>query len=245
MRQGRGVMPGPADTYLGYGLSWANASNTPFREYKHWVHEGGIATPLIAHWPRGIAADQRGKLDHQPGHLIDIMATCADVGGAKYPNTFRGEPITPLEGTSLRPAFEGKDLGRTSPIFWEHEGNCALRDGTWKIVGLVVDGNETNKENLKNLIVVNAPDGTWSLRSEGKEVSKGGSTIDPTKKPKTIDFTPTSGGGNGKEYLGIYQLGKNRRKLCFAAAEYGRPAKFSSETGSRSILVTFQRIEAE
>jgi arylsulfatase len=134
MRQGRGVMPGPADTYLGYGLSWANASNTPFREYKHWVHEGGIATPLIAHWPRGIAADRKGKLDHQAGHLIDIMATCADVGGAKYPKEYRGEPITPLEGTSLRPAFGGKDLGRAKPIFWEHEGNCALRDGKWKIV---------------------------------------------------------------------------------------------------------------
>ena len=134
LRQGRGVMPGPADTYLGYGLSWANASNTPFREYKHWVHEGGISTPLIAHWPKGIAADRRGKLESQPGHLIDIMATCVDLGGGDYPQQYNGEPITPLEGVSLRPAFRAKDLGRTKPIFWEHEGNCALRDGKWKIV---------------------------------------------------------------------------------------------------------------
>ena len=134
IRQGRGVMPGPADTYLGYGLSWANVSNTPFREYKHWVHEGGISTPLIAHWPKGIAADLNGKLDRQPGHLIDIMATCVDLGEVDYPGKYHGESITPIEGVSLRPAFQAKDLGRTRPIFWEHEGNCALRDGKWKIV---------------------------------------------------------------------------------------------------------------
>jgi arylsulfatase len=134
LRQGRGVMAGPADTYLGYGLSWANASNTPFREYKHWVHEGGISTPLIAHWPQGIAARRRGHLDGQPGHLIDLMATCVDVAGAEYPTTFGGEEITPLEGTSLRPAFDGKSLQRDKPIFWEHEGNCAIRDGKWKLV---------------------------------------------------------------------------------------------------------------
>ncbi len=134
VRQGRGVMPGTADTFLGYGLSWANASNTPFREYKHWVHEGGISTPLIVHWPRGIAADRRGRLETQPGHLIDIMATCVDVGGIDYPAEYRGEPIAPLEGVSLRPAFTGNDLGRKKPIFWEHEANSALRDGKWKIV---------------------------------------------------------------------------------------------------------------
>ena len=68
-------MPGPADTYIGYGLSWANASNTPYREYKHWVHEGGISTPLIAHWPNGVDESCYGKLESQPGHLIDLMAT--------------------------------------------------------------------------------------------------------------------------------------------------------------------------
>ena len=76
-------MPGPADTYIGYGKGWANVSNTPFREYKHWVHEGGISTPLIAHWPAGIK--RGGELEHQPGHLIDIMATCVDLAGADYP----------------------------------------------------------------------------------------------------------------------------------------------------------------
>ena len=129
---GPGIMPGPEDTYIAYGLNWANVSNTPFREYKHFVHEGGISTPLIAHWPAGIK--RKGELDHQPGHLIDIMATCVDLAGAKYPKMVDENAIKPLEGTSLRPAFAGESLNRNQPLFWEHEGNRAIRDGDWKLV---------------------------------------------------------------------------------------------------------------
>jgi len=131
VRTGYGVMPGPADTYIAYGRPWANSSNTPFRLYKHWVHEGGISTPLIAHWPKRITA--HGKLRHQPGHLIDIMATCVDVAGAEYPSEYKGNKITPAEGKSLAPAFENKPIQREA-IFWEHEGNRAVRQGKWKIV---------------------------------------------------------------------------------------------------------------
>ncbi|HET6879377.1 MAG TPA: arylsulfatase [Pirellulales bacterium] len=131
VRQGEGVMPGPADTYISYGRNWANVSNTPFREYKHWVHEGGISTPLIAHWPAGIF--RGGELEHQPAHLIDIMATCVAVSGAKYPSKINGESIHPLEGVSLVPAFEGQPLGREA-LYWEHEGNRAVRVGKWKLV---------------------------------------------------------------------------------------------------------------
>ena len=134
VRTGYGVMPGPADTFVAYGRDWANVSNTPFREFKHWVHEGGISTPLIVHWPAGIPAARRGKLEPQPGHLIDLMATCVDLADAKYPVRFNGETITPLEGVSLRPAFTGKSLARSQPIFWEHEGNRAMRLGQWKLV---------------------------------------------------------------------------------------------------------------
>ena len=126
------VMPGAEDTYQSYGLPWANASNTPFRLYKHWVHEGGISTPLIAHWPKGIARD--GEMESQPGHLIDIMATCVDLARAEYPEMRSGQSITPLPGVSLRPAFAGNDLARPEPIFWEHEGNRAVREGEWKLV---------------------------------------------------------------------------------------------------------------
>jgi len=134
------VMPGPADTFVAYGLPWANASNTPFRLYKHWVHEGGISAPLVAHWPEGIPDSRRGKLDHEPAHLIDLMATCVDLAGAKYPKTFNGHEITPMQGVSLRPALAGRSLGRTEPIFWEHEGNRAIRQGKWKLVARSAKG---------------------------------------------------------------------------------------------------------
>ena len=134
MRQGYGVLPGAADTYHGYGEAWANVSNTPFREYKHWVHEGGISTPLIAHWPQGIPATRQGLTEPQPAHLIDLMATAVDLAGAEYPRRFDGYDIVPMEGVSLTPAFSGEPLGRPGPIFWEHEGNRAVRDGRWKLV---------------------------------------------------------------------------------------------------------------
>jgi arylsulfatase len=131
VRQGVGAMPGPADTYVAYGRGWANVSNTPFREYKHWVHEGGIATPLLAYWPAHIKA--RGELRHQPGHLIDVMATCLDVAGAKYPERLGGQAIAPPEGKSLVPAFANRPLEREA-LYWEHEGNRAVRAGQWKLV---------------------------------------------------------------------------------------------------------------
>ena len=88
-RQDRASPPAGADSFLSYGVGWANASNTPFRRYKHWVHEGGISTPLIAHWPAGHQG--AGDLTHQPGHLIDLMATCLDLAGAEYPTKYKGK----------------------------------------------------------------------------------------------------------------------------------------------------------
>ena len=140
VKQGTEVMTGGDDTYHGYGLAWANASNTPFREYKHWVHEGGISSPLIAHWPKGIDAARYGKLESQPGHLIDLMATCVDLGGAQYPAKVGDTAIVPLQGTSLAPAFNGKNIDREEPIYWEHEGNRAMREGKWKLVAKGANG---------------------------------------------------------------------------------------------------------
>jgi arylsulfatase len=124
-------MPGPAETWLGYGEAWANVSSTPFRLYKHFVHEGGIGTPLIAHWPRGIK--RKGELEHQPGHLIDIMATAVDLGRVRFPAERSGKKVQPPEGRSLAPAFAGKTIEREA-LFWEHESNRALRIGDWKLV---------------------------------------------------------------------------------------------------------------
>jgi arylsulfatase A-like enzyme len=136
-RKGFPAMPGPGDTWIAYGEGWANVSNTPFRLYKHYVHEGGISTPLIAHWPRGIP--RKGALEAQPGHLIDVMATCVDLAGGKYPAERAGLAVPPMEGRSLVPAFTGKKIQRDA-LFWEHEGNRALRIGDWKLVAKGADG---------------------------------------------------------------------------------------------------------
>ena len=127
------VMPGKDDTYQSYGLPWANASNTPFRLYKHWVHEGGIATPLIAHWPKGIKKG-KGNFVSEPSHLIDIMATCVDLGQAKYPASSAANSIIPMEGRSLGPLLQGGKAQGSRVICWEHEGNRAIREGDWKLV---------------------------------------------------------------------------------------------------------------
>jgi len=124
-------MPGPENTYQSYGTAWANLSNTPFRLYKHWIHEGGISTPLIVHWPNGIA--DKGGVRHAPGYLPDIMATILDLTGSEYPQTFDGHDVEPLEGSSLRPVFD-QDGSIRPPMFWEHEGNAAVRIGKWKLV---------------------------------------------------------------------------------------------------------------
>jgi arylsulfatase len=126
VRMGRNAFPGPADTYVAYGENWANVSNTPLREYKHWVHEGGISSPLVVHWPAGIQTP--GSWCHQPGHLIDIAATCVDISKSEYPRE-----AVPLEGKSLRPTFANQPIEREA-IYWEHEGNRAVRQGNWKLV---------------------------------------------------------------------------------------------------------------
>lgn len=125
------IMPGGEDSYASYGIPWANVSNTPFRFYKHWVHEGGISTPLIVNWPAGIEA--RGELRHQPAQLPDIMATLLDVAKVKYPSEYKGRSIKPLEGFSMVPTFTGGPHGREA-LYWEHEGNKAVRQGKWKLV---------------------------------------------------------------------------------------------------------------
>jgi arylsulfatase A-like enzyme len=128
-------MPGPENTYQSYGVAWANLSNAPFRLYKHWIHEGGISTPLIAHWPQGIDANQNGTIRHAPGYLPDIMATIVDATGATYPATFDGHDVDALEGQSLLPVFAMDATGEDRrPMFWEHEGNAAVRIGKWKLV---------------------------------------------------------------------------------------------------------------
>ena len=150
IRSGKAVVPGNDNTWVAYGEEWANVSNTPFRLYKHWAHEGGIATPLIVHWPKGIKV--KGQLRTQPGHLIDIMATCIDIVGINYPTAFNGNTIQLYEGKSLLPAFKNKTIKREF-IFWEHEGNRAIRAGKWKLVSKAE----------KNKVFTAADENAWEL----------------------------------------------------------------------------------
>jgi arylsulfatase len=125
------IAPGPEDTYASYGRAWANLSNTPFRYYKRWVHEGGIATPFIVHWPGGRLA--AGRVVRAPFQLTDVMPTILEATGAGYPSRYKGREITPLEGRSLMPALRGKH-SPDGTLYWEHTGNAAIRRGPWKLV---------------------------------------------------------------------------------------------------------------
>jgi len=155
---GKDVMPGGPDTYASYGKGWAYYSNTPFREYKHWVHEGGIATPLIAHWPSGMK--KKGVTRDVPGQLMDLMATCVDVAHAQYPSERNGKAIIPLQGMSLVPSF-GKEIKTDRYLLWEHESNKAIRKDKWKLVH-----KATGKEKDKN---VPTPYSAWELYDMEKD----------------------------------------------------------------------------
>lgn len=139
------LMPWDPESYWTYDKGWAHACNTPFREYKRDQHEGGIATPLIAHWPTGIS--DSGRLTHQPGHIVDIMATCIDLAAADYPSTFAGKPVGPARGLSLRPIFSGEQRPPHEELFHTFYGqHNALRMGDWKLVNK--DGQKFELYNL-------------------------------------------------------------------------------------------------
>ncbi len=125
------IVPGGEDTYSSYGRAWANLSNTPFRYYKRWVHEGGIATPFIVRWPAGRLSV--GEVVRQPAQLTDVMPTILEATGASYPGRHAGREILPVEGRSLLPALRGRSSA-DGTLYWEHTGNAAIRRGRWKLV---------------------------------------------------------------------------------------------------------------
>lgn len=149
-----------------YGQGWANLSNTPFRRYKRENHEGGISAPCVVHWPDGIAA--RNELRHQPAHLIDLMPTFVEVAGAVYPTEFKGNQIQPMPGQSLVRSFNSDEINQRT-LYWEHEGNRAIRDGDWKLVGSRNQPWElyqiANDRTELNNVIDEHPDVAMSLQS--------------------------------------------------------------------------------
>lgn len=154
-----GVDPGGPLSYMSYDLPWANVSNTPFRKFKHWVHEGGIATPLIVHGPDRL---QVPSVRHAPCHVVDILPTILEATGAEYPSELGGHEIQPLDGESFLSLLQGRPWAREQPVFWEHEGNGAVRLGNFKLVRRFggpweLYDMEQDRTELNNLMDKNEP----------------------------------------------------------------------------------------
>lgn len=166
---------GSAASHLCLGPGWSTVANTPFRRHKTWVHEGGISTPLIVRWPKGIAA--RGELRRDPGHLIDLVPTILEVTGAQRFTTWEGQPVPPPPGTSLVPAFARDGAVRHEDLWWEHEGNRALsvgdrklvaagKDGPWELYDLAADRTETHDLAREQPETVRAMAARWERRRD-------------------------------------------------------------------------------
>lgn len=167
-------------SFPAYGGAWANASNTPFREYKHYVHEGGIATPLVVHWPEGIDESLVGGWVDTPAHVIDVAATAIALADTDHPVSFGGSTSRPLAGENLAPLLNGEAFPERR-LFWEHEGNRAVRDGDWKLVArgargawelydLANDRGETNDLSDQRPDVVEALGDAWQMWARENDV---------------------------------------------------------------------------
>ena len=155
------VPMGSAASYLCLGPGFSSASNTPFRRHKTWVHEGGISTPLIVHWPAGIK--DRGAMRRTPSHVIDIVPTILDLAGVSKPAEWEGEKIPAAPGKSLVPAFAKDVMIERDQIWWLHEGNRAVRIGNWKLVA--ADGDPWE---LYDLSVDRAESNNLAAKMPGK-----------------------------------------------------------------------------
>jgi arylsulfatase A-like enzyme len=166
--------PGSADTYLCLGPGWSTTCNTPFRRHKTWTHEGGISTPLIVSWPKGIKA--RGEIRHNAGHVIDIVPTLLELAGASAPKTMNGKPVPAPPGKSLVPVFTRDESVKHDYLWWFHDGHKAVRLGDWKAVAakdeawevfnLANDRSETRNLAKKNPSRTKELVAAWDQRME-------------------------------------------------------------------------------
>ena len=166
------VMPGGEDTYASYGVAWANVSNTPFRLYKRYTHEGGVMSPFIIHWPAGTLAN--GKVNTSTFQLVNVAPTLYDALGVTYPDNLNGSKLEPLAGGSMLPALVSAESAN-SQLWWEHIGNAAIIRGKWKLVRQY-DWNwelydlTTDRNELKDLASAN-PDLVAELTAEWEKLA--------------------------------------------------------------------------
>ncbi len=190
------VFAGPEDVWQSYGVPWANVSDTPFRLYKHFAHEGGISSPFIVSWPSGIKG--KGKLTPQIGHITDLMPTLVEIAGATYPKEFKSKAIPPMEGESLLPIFDGGSRRERTPIFWEHEGNRAVHDRKWKLVSRYPGAWElydTEKDRTEmNDLAGKYPEQVKKLAELYAAWAKRCGVVTPDKLPPERKIKPAEGG---------------------------------------------------
>jgi arylsulfatase len=190
------IWAGAEDVWQSYGVPWANVSDTPFRLYKHFTHEGGISTPFIVSWPAVV--DGHGKITRQMGHITDIMATCLDVAGVSYPKAYQGHSILPMEGRSLLPVFEGKTR-EVRPLFWEHEGNRAMHMGEWKLVSRYPGNWELYDTSVDRTELTNQagarPEKVRELSAMYEAWANRCGIVPPDKLPPTRKIIPAKPGG--------------------------------------------------
>jgi arylsulfatase len=146
---------GSVGSFESIGRSWATVANTPLRKWKTSSHEGGIDTPMIAHWPKGIV--NPGRICREPCHLIDVMPTLIELTGATYPQKISGHTIPSMQGVSLVPSLDDKPIGRDRPLFWQFGKGSAIREGPWKLVRGGADWElydmSANRTETRNLAV--------------------------------------------------------------------------------------------
>ena len=168
------IMPGPEDTYQSYGRGWANLSNTPFRLFKQYDHEGGTMTPLIVHWPATIK--EGGQITDQVAHVIDLAPTFLDAAGVRPPRTYHGKRVIRMDGTTLLPVFEREQRRPHDALFWKWSHGKAVRRGRWKLVAVKgqpwelydidADGTELNDLAKQKPVVVKQLEALWNAWNE-------------------------------------------------------------------------------
>jgi arylsulfatase len=181
-------------------------SNTPFRYYKRWVHEGGIAAPFVIHWPAGELA--AGAILDRPQQLVDVMPTILEITGAAYPARNRGQSVQPLEGRSMLSILRGDSAGDETPLYWEHAGNAAIRRGRWKLVreyprpwelyDLVADRSELHDVSGAHADIVRELEGMWEAWATRIGVKRWSAIID-----YYADALPHEEAALSLEYLGL------------------------------------------